>query len=120
MNTLSFVKPVFLISSTVLLATGCVVREEVRYRNPPPPVMVSRPGTEIVVSEAPPPAVVETVVVPPDPTLVWIWGDYFWEGGWVWRPGHYERPPRPGYHWVRPDYHYIGGRHIWIAGGWSR
>ena len=118
MNTLSLVKPVFIIAGTMLLATGCVVREEVRYRNPPPPVVYSQPGAEVVVNGAPPDPVVETVVAPPDPTFVWIPGAYFWVGHWEWRPGRYERPPHRGAHWVPPGYYYRGGRHIYVAGGW--
>lgn len=116
----SLLKPVFLIASTAVLASGCVVREEVRYRQPgpPPPAVVAAPAGEVVVTEAPPPPIVESVTIAPDPTFVWVGGAWIWRGGWVWGPGHWERPPRRGAVWVGPRYVYRGGRHVWARGYW--
>ena len=109
-------------AGTALLASGCVVREDVRYRNPPPPV-VAEPGPppaggEIVVSGAPPAPIVETVTIAPDPVSIWIGGAWIWRGGWVWAPGHWERPPHRGAVWFAPHYAYRGGRHVWVRGYW--
>ena len=118
----SLLKPVFLIAGTAVLATGCVVREEVRYRQPgpPPPVIVTQPapGGEVVVTEAPPPPVVESVTIAPDPTFVWVGGAWIWRGGWVWEPGRWARPPHRGAVWFKPHYEYRGGRHVWVRGYW--
>ena len=124
MNKLSLLKSVLLISSVSLLATGCVVRE-VRYRNPPPPpppaYAVQPPpvaGGEVEVAGPPPAPIVETVTVAPDPAFIWIGGFWAWEGRWVWRPGHLDRPPRPGARWFAGGYVFRGGRHVWVRAGW--
>jgi len=117
MNKTTLIRPVLLIAGASLLMTGCVVREEVRYRNPPPAV-IAEPG-EVVVTEPPPAPQVDVEVVQPGPGFFWIPGAYFWVGGrWEWRGGHWDRPPRPGVRWYGPHYVYRGGRHIWVRGGW--
>ncbi len=104
-----------------MLASGCVVREEVRYRNPPPPVVVGEPppGGEVVVAEPSPAPLVESVTIAPDPTYVWVGGVWVWRGGWVWQPGHWAHPPRHGAVWIAPHYVYRGGRHYWVRGYWK-
>src|ERR1700722_15516484 len=122
MNKLSFLKPVLLITGTSLLATGCVVREEVRYRPPPPGVVVvAQPGPapvagEVEVSSEPPAPIVETVTVAPDPNFVWVGGAWFWEGRWVWHAGHWGRPPRRGAVWIGPRYAFRDGHRVWVRG----
>jgi hypothetical protein len=97
-----------------LLAGGCVVRERVVYRPPPPYV-----GGEVEVGTAPPPPLVETVTVAPDPAFIWVGGVWVWGGGgWRWEGGHWGRPPHPGAIWVPHRYEYRGGRHVWVRGGW--
>ncbi|MDB6023275.1 MAG: hypothetical protein JWQ04_3132 [Pedosphaera sp.] len=122
MNKTSLLKTVLLIGGTTVLASGCVVREEVRYRSPqPPPVVVEAPappGGEVVVTEAPPAPIVETLTVAPAPGFIWIGGGWIWRGGWVWAPGHWDRPPRRGAVWIAPRYAYRGGRHVWVRGYW--
>ncbi len=116
-----FLKPVLLTAGVSLLATGCVVREEVRYRNPPPAVVV-QPGPvasgEVVVNGAPPDPIVEVQPLAPDPTFVWIGGFWAWHGRWVWEAGHWGHPPHPGAVWYGPHYVYRGGRHVWVRGYW--
>src|SRR5260221_14374221 len=86
MKKITCIRPVFLIAGASLLMTGCVVREEVRYRNPPPAV-IAEPG-EVVVTEPPPARQVDVEVVQPGPGFFWIPGAYFWVGGrWEWRRG---------------------------------
>src|SRR5258708_39915275 len=68
-------------------------REVVVVHDAPPPP----PGEEVVVvHDAPPPERVEVITVAPSPEHVWIRGYWAWRGGWVWMPGHWERPPPPG------------------------
>jgi hypothetical protein len=112
-------KSVLVIGGASLLASGCVTREEVRYRHGPPPVVVegSGPG-EVVVSDAPPAPIVETAIPAPDPGFVWVGGVWVWQGGWVWNPGHWARPPHPGAIWFEPHYVRRGGRHVWVRGYW--
>ena len=124
MNTSLLLKPVLLIAGTAVLASGCVVREEVRYRQPgpPPPAVVAEPayapGPEVVVAGPPPAPIVETVTVAPDPTFVWVGGAWIWNAGWVWSPGHWGRPPHRGARWFGPHYEFRGGRHVWVRGYW--
>ena len=120
MNKTLFLKPVLLIAGTSLLATGCVVREDVRYRPPPRTVVVeSAPAEgEVVVTSEPPPPVVETVTLAPEPGVVWIGGAWFWEGRWIWHAGHWGRPPHRGAVWVGPRHVYRGGHHVWVRGYW--
>ena len=80
----------FLIAIGSLLVSGCVVRERVVYRQPPPPATV---GEEVVVTGAPPAPFVETVAVSPGPGLVWIGGCWVWRGHWVWEHGRWVHPP---------------------------
>ena len=92
-----------------LLATGCVVHE-VGYQ--------SAAGAEVTVGEAPPAPLVETVTEAPDPTFVWIGGNWVWRNHWVWEHGRWARPPHPGAVWVPHSYVNRGGRHVWVRGGW--
>jgi hypothetical protein len=83
---------------------------------PRPVVVVAQPQPAVVVAPAPPPGViivhrepppmiVERVPARPGPEFFWVRGYYAARGdGWVWVPGHYERPPRPGAVWVEPRY----------------
>ena len=122
MNKKLLFKPVMVIAGTALMATGCVVREEVRYRNPPPPAVVVQPGPvygEVYVDSEPPPLREEVITVSPDPAFVWIGGGWFWEGRWVWHGGRWGRPPRIGAVWIGPHHVYRGGRHVWVRGHWG-
>ncbi|HWF20099.1 MAG TPA: hypothetical protein VG754_12590 [Verrucomicrobiae bacterium] len=98
------------------LASGCVVRERVVYS--PPLNGAPPPGGEVVVNEPPPAPLVESYTVAPDPTFVWVGGVWIWRGGWIWEPGHWAHPPRPGAVWIGPRYVFRGGRHVWVRGYW--
>jgi hypothetical protein len=116
MKTSPLLKFTLLITAGSFLASGCVVREQVVYRQAPPPAMT---GGEIVVTEAPPPQIMETVTVSPGPAFVWIGGCWVWRGHWVWERGHWSRPPRPGAVWMPHHYVYRNGVHVFISGGWK-
>ena len=113
-------KPVLVMAGSALLATGCVVREEVRYRPPPPGVVVEAPPAagEVYVDSEPPPPVVESITVAPAPGFIWVGGAWFWEGRWVWHAGHWGRPPRAGAVWIGPRYAFRDGRRVWVRGYW--
>lgn len=97
-----------------LLLSGCVVRERVVYRTPPPTVA---PG-EVVVTAAPPPPIQETIVASPGPNFIWVGGNWVWSGRWVWERGHWAYPPRPGAHWRPHRYEVHNGVRIYVRGGW--
>jgi hypothetical protein len=113
-------------AGAALLATGCVYRERVVYRNPPPPPgpAYETPGGEVQVMAAqpatPPPGESDTEVIigpPPFDGAVWVGGYWGWgPGRWVWYRGHWGRPPYRGAVWVGPRYD--GGRRVWVRGGW--
>jgi len=117
MKKTTAVKYALLIAVASTLASGCVVRERVVYRQgpPPPPAAV---GGEVVVDEAPPAPLVEVVPAGPGPGFIWIGGSWVWRGHWVWEAGRWGRPPHPGAVWVSHRYVYRNGVHVWVRGGW--
>jgi hypothetical protein len=72
------------------------------------------------VSYGPPPPVAYGVVgVAPGPGFVWIEGYHAWQGGrYVWVPGRWVRPPRPGAVWVRPEWRREGRGWRFHEGRW--
>lgn len=70
-----------------------------------------------------PPAPVAVGPVGVAPGLGWVWTDGYYDWGgtsWIWRPGRWARPPRPGYVWRRPAYRpYRNGYRV-TPGRWVR
>lgn len=98
-----------LLSLSLLLAAGCVVRV-------PGPAVDYEGG---VVAVAPPPPRTEVIGVAPSPNHVWVRGYWAWQGRHhVWRPGHWELR-RHGEHWV--DGHWRAHRNgwVWVPGHWA-
>ncbi len=82
-------------------------------------VVAAPPSETVYVSEAPPAPPVEVIPVAPDHFHVWIAGHYEWtHHGYIWRGGHWERPPRHGQHWAPARWEFRGGRYIYIEGRW--
>jgi hypothetical protein len=108
-----------------LLLTGCIYegppRRVVIVRRPAPVIVEEGAypvGSEIMVDQAPPPPLEEVVPASPGVDFVWISGVWVWEGRWVWSPGHWAHPPRPGAVWVPFHYEFRNGTHVFIRGGW--
>ena len=75
----------------------------------------------VFVRVAPPRPVVERVVRRPAPGYVWVGGYYRWNGrAYLWTPGRWVYPPRPGAIWVAPHWEFVAGRHgyVFVAGFW--
>ena len=109
-----------LIIATGSLFTGCVERQVV-YRDRPVYVQPSPPGTsgEVVVEDpAPPPPQVEFVPVAPDPTYIWIGGNWEWRGRWVWFGGRWAPRPHPGAVWVHGHWGHHGHARLWVSANW--
>jgi hypothetical protein len=81
------------------------------------PVMRAQSSAGIEIGPPPFPRIVSTAgQVSPGPAFVWIAG--YWypvEGHYVWRDGHWTRPPHPGAAWVPP--HHDG--HRYFPGYWE-
>ena len=59
------------------------------------------PQGHVYVRVGPPAPVVETRIVAPGPGYVWVPGYHVWNGSaYVWRPGRWNRAPRPRAVWV--------------------
>jgi len=85
---------------TMSLITGCVERETV------------------VEAPTPPPPQIEVIPVAPNPTYVWIGGNWEWRGGWVWVGGRWGHRPYPGATWVHGHWARHGHARVWISAGW--
>ncbi|HUA08511.1 MAG TPA: hypothetical protein VMA98_04500 [Candidatus Acidoferrales bacterium] len=68
---------------------------------------------------APPPPRYERHGRAPGRGYVWIGGYQHWNGrAYVWVPGRWARPPRPGQRWYPGRYVSRGGIYVWINGYW--
>jgi WXXGXW repeat (2 copies) len=76
-------------------------------------------AADVIVKVAPPAAVVETRPVSPGPNYVWIGGYQKWDGNaYVWVPGRWDVPPRPGARWVAHRWVHRGGGWVFVEGRW--
>jgi hypothetical protein len=74
---------------------------------------------QVVIRIGPPAPVVERRGPPPDRGYVWIAGYHRWEGDhYVWTPGRWDRPPRPGAVWVAHKWVHRHGEWVLIEGHW--
>jgi hypothetical protein len=88
---------------------------------PPPPeqyVVIEQPQAPM---PPPPPPQQVVIVAPAAPEYVWIDGYYSWYGrsqGYIWIPGRWEHPPRPGARWAPAHWEPRGGGNVFIEGSW--
>ena len=116
MNTPAKIALTTSLTAAAAALSGCVIRHEVVYADPPRP-----PVREVYVDEAPPPPapVREVVTVSPGPGYIWIDGCYEWSGAhYVWSRGHWAHPVHPGAVWVRGDWRHSRGHSVWVSGHW--
>jgi hypothetical protein len=99
------------------------VERQVVYRDRPvyvqPAPGAPPPNAQVVVEDpAPPPPQVEVIPVAPDPTLIWVGGNWEWRGRWVWYGGHWAARPHPGAVWVRGGWVHRGSGRVWVGAHW--
>jgi WXXGXW repeat (2 copies) len=76
-------------------------------------------NAQVYVRVAPPVVVVEHPGPPPGPEFEWIGGYHRWDGArYVWVPGHYDRRPHPGAHWVAHHWVHRSGGWVLVEGHW--
>ena len=76
-------------------------------------------SAQAVIRVGPPAPVIERPAPPPERGMVWISGYHRWDGnGYVWVPGHYDRPPRPRAVWVPHRWERHHGQWGMVEGHW--
>ena len=85
-----------------------------------PGYAVPNPGVEYQAPGAPPPPQQEIIIATPGPGYTWAGGYWHWQNGWIWIPGQWILPPRPGMRWFGPHWepHHDGDRYRMEHGGW--
>jgi hypothetical protein len=74
---------------------------------------------EVVVTVRPPRPLVERRIARPGPNYVWIAGYHnYVNGAYVWVPGRWELPPRPGAVWVAHKWVHRGTGWVLVEGRW--
>ena len=72
-------------------------------------------------TEAPPSQPIDDVRPDqPGTDHAWLNGYWWWTNNqYIWVPGYWAIPPKPGYHYVAGYWIYQGGRWIYVRGGWA-
>lgn len=80
---------------------------------------VPTPGNQYLAPGAPPAPQQEIIIASPGPGYQWTGGYWHWQNGWIWIPGQWALPPRPGVRWFGPNWvpHHEGGFRM-EHGGW--
>lgn len=74
----------------------------------PPPILAPQPPMAPVSPSGP--------MLPGPPGQVWVDGHFnLVSNRYVWEPGHWQAPPRPGLHWQQPTWH----QGQWFPGYWT-
>ncbi|BBM84233.1 hypothetical protein [Candidatus Uabimicrobium amorphum] len=50
---------------------------------------------------------------------VWISGEWIWSSRWVWKKGHYAKPPRGKSKWIYGKCSKRGNKWYWVRGYWQ-
>lgn len=86
---------------------------------PGPYVQAPPPGAAIIAPTAPPPPQAEVIIAAPSPAYAWLPGYWNWQNRWVWIPGRWALPPRPGMVWEGHRWiMHPGNRWQMHHGGW--
>jgi hypothetical protein len=106
-------------TALAFLLAFCLAPAALIAQGPPPDSRQPGHPPSAFVQAPPPPSVAERPGPPPQPGFVWIAGYQRWDGGaYAWTPGHYERPPHPGAHWVGHHWAHKHGGWVMIEGHW--
>lgn len=74
---------------------------------------------QVVVRVVPPHPIFEHRPLRPGAGYVWTNGYHRWDGrAYVWVPGRWAMPPRPGVMWVDGHWGRRRGGYVWIEGHW--
>ncbi len=76
------------------------------------------PTAPVYVAAAPPAPPVETVIVSPGPGYVWVDGEWYWNGRWVWVGGRWALPPRGRVVWVGSHWEHGPHGYFRVSGHW--
>jgi hypothetical protein len=84
-----------------------------------PGYAVPNPNVEYLAPGAPPQPQQEIIIASPGPGYAWTAGYWHWQNGWIWIPGQWVLPPRPGLRWFGPHWeHHDDDRFRMEHGGW--
>jgi hypothetical protein len=76
-------------------------------------------SAQVSIRVGPPPPRVERRPPPPGRRYVWVGGYHRWDRGrYVWVPGSYVLPPRPGLRWVPGRWEHRRDSWYWRDGRW--
>ncbi len=76
-------------------------------------------AARVYVKVAPPAPITEVRVVAPGPGHIWIPGFHRWDGrAYIWTPGRWDLPPRPGVAWVAGHWRHARHGWYWVEGHW--
>ncbi|WP_446744262.1 YXWGXW repeat-containing protein [Silvibacterium acidisoli] len=93
-------KNLLILAAAALFSTGAAFSQVIVHVRPPAPIYEHRPPA-------------------PGPRYAWHDGYHRWDGHrYVWMPGAWVAPPRPGVVWVPGHWRERGGGWVWIEGHW--
>ena len=103
---------------SALALAGCVAPPPYYYYRAAPAPYYNPAAAVVVAPRPPPPLREEFIVVRPSPAHVWTPRYWAWQNRWVWAPGRWALPPRPGARWNA--HAWVPHQHGWAyrPGGW--
>jgi hypothetical protein len=107
------------IGKTICLALGSLVLTDCSIEVREPPQIEPRPAVYPRPPQPPPPEAEQQRPPPSAADAIWVSGHQRWNGeGYVWEPGHYERPPIPGAHFIAGRWQRQDGGYVWVEEHW--
>lgn len=99
----------------ILLGCGLVAGCESTHR-----AVEVTPTGQVLVPNQPPPPHTENMGTAPVDSYARVPGYWTYENSqWVWVPGHWQAPPRPGETWVPGFWRRTVGGWVWTPGHWD-